>query len=81
MAAIALAGAGQPDIDKGPSILAVCSTMTMIALVVVCSRLWVRVKMIGSVGIDVSFYIRDSPIPKNWTYDNITRTTLSRLQW
>jgi hypothetical protein len=55
MSASLLPGADEPDVNKGPAILAACSTMTALALVSVCARILVRVKMVHSAGLDVRF--------------------------
>ncbi|KAH9204047.1 hypothetical protein DL95DRAFT_129912 [Leptodontidium sp. 2 PMI_412] len=48
------ANANLPDVNKGPAILAVCGTMTLLALVVVCMRIFVRTKFVHKLGLDVS---------------------------
>ncbi|CZR50150.1 related to integral membrane protein [Phialocephala subalpina] len=40
MSAAMLPGANQPDNNRGHSILAACGTMTVLALVAVCCRIW-----------------------------------------
>ncbi|KAH6700607.1 hypothetical protein BKA61DRAFT_620853 [Leptodontidium sp. MPI-SDFR-AT-0119] len=44
--------ANQPDINRGGSILAACGTMTVLALAAVCCRIWVRARMVHSIGPD-----------------------------
>lgn len=54
MSATMLPSANQPDINRGGSILAACGTMTVLALAAVCCRIWVRARMVHSIGPDVS---------------------------
>ncbi|KAH9209204.1 hypothetical protein DL95DRAFT_428306 [Leptodontidium sp. 2 PMI_412] len=46
------ANANLPDVNKGPAILAVCGAMTLLALVVVCMRIFVRTKFVHKLGLD-----------------------------
>ncbi|KAK4461305.1 hypothetical protein QBC42DRAFT_347278 [Cladorrhinum samala] len=41
-----------PDHNRGPEILATCGSLVAISLLVVSLRMWVRAKMIGTVGAD-----------------------------
>ncbi|KAI9820536.1 MAG: hypothetical protein M1832_003727 [Thelocarpon impressellum] len=43
---------GFPDEDKGPQILAACTSLTLIALLCVCLRFYVRIKVVKSIGHD-----------------------------
>ncbi|GIJ92617.1 hypothetical protein Asppvi_001895 [Aspergillus pseudoviridinutans] len=47
-----VAGAGLPDDNRGPAILAATSTVTICALLTVLARMYVRVFMIRNVGAD-----------------------------
>lgn len=44
-----------PKEDEGPRMLVVTSTITILALLTIIVRLFVRIKMIRNVGWDVSF--------------------------
>jgi hypothetical protein len=48
-----LPGASEPDINKGPQILGACGAVTTLALISVCSRIFVRVRMVNNPGPDV----------------------------
>jgi hypothetical protein len=48
-----VAGAGLPDDNRGPAILAATSTVTICALLTVLARMYVRVFIIRNVGADV----------------------------
>ena len=50
---ILLPGAGEPDYNRGPAIIAAVTITTVLALAIVLLRLWVRVTMVRSVGSDV----------------------------
>jgi hypothetical protein len=50
-----LAGTGQPNVNNGPKLLAAVGTVTGMAVLTVCARLWVRIVMIKSVGWDDRF--------------------------
>lgn len=52
-AAAHLGGAGLPDDNRGPNILAAVSITTGAALVVVLARLYVRFFIVRHVGLDV----------------------------
>lgn len=41
-----------PDHNRGPEILATCGSLVAISLIVVSLRMWVRAKMIGTIGAD-----------------------------
>lgn len=47
-------GAGLPDINRGPDIIAATTVTTVVALITVLARLYVRVGIIRNVGLDVS---------------------------
>lgn len=47
-------GATSPDDDKGPSILSAAAAMTTLAALVVCLRMYVRMRIVRSVGMDDS---------------------------
>lgn len=53
MSAIPLPGSDQPDLNQGPHILGAVISTTVCALVVVCARLFVRLRMTRSIGTDV----------------------------
>jgi hypothetical protein len=55
-----LGGAGLPDDNRGPNILAAVSITTGAALVVVLARLYVRLFIVRNVGLDVGILL---PIP------------------
>jgi hypothetical protein len=57
MDSLALPGAGLPDVNNGPAILAAVATTTIIALVVVVLRLYVRIGMLRAIGPDDYFVI------------------------
>lgn len=48
-----LGGAGLPDVSQGPQILAATSITTIVALLVVLARIYVRVFVIQNAGLDV----------------------------
>lgn len=48
-----LGGAGLPDIDQGPRILAATTITTIVALVIVLARFYVRIWVVRNVGYDV----------------------------
>ena len=50
-------GAGLPDDNRGPNILAAVSITTSVALLVVLTRLYVRIFMVKNVGLDVSIFL------------------------
>ncbi|PVH67723.1 hypothetical protein DL98DRAFT_370957, partial [Cadophora sp. DSE1049] len=52
MSTLLLPGANEPDINKGPAILRVCSTVTLLAFFSVCARIFVRVRMVHRTGPD-----------------------------
>lgn len=39
-------------VDRGPAIIAVCTTSTVLAMLAVAARMWVRTRMIRSVGAE-----------------------------
>jgi len=45
-------GATLPDDDKGPSILSATAAMTALAALAVCLRVYVRTRIVRSVGMD-----------------------------
>ena len=45
-------GATLPDDDKGPSILSATAAMTALATLAVCLRMYVRTRIVRSVGMD-----------------------------
>lgn len=45
-------GAALPDDDKGPSILSTTAAMTALATFAVCLRMYVRTRIVRSVGLD-----------------------------
>ncbi|KAF3059616.1 hypothetical protein GL218_04836 [Daldinia childiae] len=51
-AILPLPGADQPDENRGPEIAGAVVSTTIAALVVVCARIYVRLRMIRSIGID-----------------------------
>ncbi|KAI1808721.1 hypothetical protein F4811DRAFT_500483 [Daldinia bambusicola] len=51
-AILPLPGAGQPDENRGPQIAGAVVSTTLAALIVVCARMYVRLRMIRSMGID-----------------------------
>lgn len=53
MSTAMLPGANEPDINKGPSILAACIAITTLAFIAVCTRIVVRVKMVHFTGSEV----------------------------
>lgn len=57
MSTAVLPGAGLPDVNHGPEILGACITMTAVALLLVGTRMYVRVAMIRSVGWDDYFIV------------------------
>ncbi|KAI1846173.1 hypothetical protein JX265_010551 [Neoarthrinium moseri] len=52
MSNLILAGADQPDDHRGPDILGAVATVTSIALVTVCARVFVRLRMVHMFGLD-----------------------------
>lgn len=52
-AILPLPGADQPDENRGPQIAGAVVSTTLAALVVFCARMYVRLRMIRSIGIDV----------------------------
>lgn len=52
MVANVLRGANQPDDNVAPALLAATGTVTAVAILAMCARLWVRVVMIRQVGWD-----------------------------
>lgn len=50
-------GIGEPDIDRGPRLFAVTAVVTILALVAVLTRIWVRRFIIKSVGWDDLFML------------------------
>ncbi|KAI5863698.1 hypothetical protein GGS23DRAFT_565004 [Durotheca rogersii] len=52
MSATFLPGADQPDESQGPRILGAVLSLTSAALVVVCARFYVRMRMVRMVGVD-----------------------------
>ncbi|KAI0377228.1 hypothetical protein F5Y04DRAFT_190433 [Hypomontagnella monticulosa] len=52
MATFVLPGADQPDINRGPEIAGAVISTTVAALVVVCARIYVRLRMLRSIGTD-----------------------------
>jgi len=50
-------GSGFPDVNKGPQILWVTSTTTILALLVVAMRLYIRIWMLHSTGFDDYFIL------------------------
>ena len=51
------AGTGEPNINNGPKLLASVGTVTVMAVLIVCARIWVRSVMIKSVGWDDRFMV------------------------
>ncbi|KAI1468298.1 uncharacterized protein F4812DRAFT_458730 [Daldinia caldariorum] len=51
-ALLPLPGADQPDENRGPQIAGAVVSTTLAALIVVCARMYVRLRMIHSMGID-----------------------------
>ncbi len=49
-----LGGAGLPDENQGPKILASTGTLTALALTTLIARMYVRIKIVENVGWDVS---------------------------
>lgn len=47
-------GSDQPDYNRGPEILGAVVSVTFLALVSVCTRIYVRACMVNRVGVDVS---------------------------
>ena len=47
-------GAGLPDENEGPKILASTGTLTVLALTTLIARMYVRIRMVENVGWDVS---------------------------
>jgi hypothetical protein len=41
-----------PDENKGPEVLVSCTVVTVVALILVVARMYVRVKVVKSVGLD-----------------------------
>lgn len=76
MSTALLPGAGLPDVNKGPLILGTTITVTVLALALVCTRVWVRVVMIHSFGPDVSLSVEVVNIVLM-----VHRTMLSYWQW
>ncbi|KAL7619805.1 hypothetical protein AAE478_010350 [Parahypoxylon ruwenzoriense] len=52
MSATLLPGADQPDANRGPDILGAVISTTLTALVAVCARMYVRIRMVQIVGAD-----------------------------
>ncbi|KAI1371303.1 hypothetical protein F4677DRAFT_464403 [Hypoxylon crocopeplum] len=52
MSTASLPGADQPDKNRGPDILGAVVSTTLVALIAVCARLFVRIRMIRSTGTD-----------------------------
>ncbi|KAI1097550.1 hypothetical protein F4804DRAFT_351522 [Jackrogersella minutella] len=52
MSAMPLPGEGQPDDTRGPQILGAVISTTLVALIVFCLRIYVRIHMVRNVGID-----------------------------
>lgn len=50
-------GSGLPDVNKGPQILGAIVTTTILALIVVAMRLYVRIWMLRSASFDDYFII------------------------
>lgn len=50
-------GSGLPDVNKGPQILGAAAATTILALVVVSMRLYVRIWMLRSASFDDCFII------------------------
>lgn len=57
MASTGLAGTSLPDENKGPVILGVVVSTTVIAFIIVCMRFYVRIGMIRAVGADDYFIL------------------------
>jgi hypothetical protein len=57
MSTALLPGAGLPDYNRGPLILGTTISVTILAFLSVCARIWVRVRMIHSTGPDVSILV------------------------
>jgi hypothetical protein len=51
------AGYGEPDENYGPKLVAATSVVTVVALISVILRLWVRIGIIKSVGWDDRFIV------------------------
>lgn len=50
-----MAATARADTNKGPEILAICGTLTIVAVILVLLRLWVRIKIIKQLGWDDHF--------------------------
>jgi hypothetical protein len=57
--------------NRGPAIIASCSITTLLALSAVAARMWVRARMIRSVGADVSVFELKSCTTTNVTKDYV----------
>lgn len=57
MASTVLASTSLPDENKGPIILGVVASTTVIAFIIVCMRFYVRIHMIRAVGADDYFIL------------------------
>lgn len=47
-------GLGLPNVDRGPDIIIATTIVTIVALITVLARLYVRIFTIHNVGLDVS---------------------------
>jgi hypothetical protein len=50
-------GSGLPDVNKGPQILGAVATTTILALIVMAMRLYVRIWMLRSASFDDYFVV------------------------
>jgi hypothetical protein len=58
MSTTALPGAVEDDsinVNRGPTILASCAVPTLLAMVSVALRIWVRLTTVRDMGVDVSY--------------------------